>query len=179
MAARYQIRTPADQVIDDVIGLMAARAKEVLEAWDVFDTKLSVQDYDRFRKEIRNILLPYVKSYKLCGVSSICLDQTRSTSLSPESHVLDANPQDMVYQLFPRKDLEDFLDELATRSCESLKPLLKPDTEQGVFSTLRLVFRCVLGDYLYFNPLCGHTELCTCSVAARSSPWWHRGGPQR
>jgi len=148
MAARYQIRTPADQVIDDVIGLMAARAKEVLEAWDVFDTK-------------------------------ICLDQTRSTSLSPESHVLDANPQDMVYQLFPRKDLEDFLDELATRSCESLKPLLKPDTEQGVFSTLRLVFRCVLGDYLYFNPLCGHTELCTCSVAARSSPWWHRGGPQR
>jgi len=161
-------------VIDDVIGLMASKAKEVLEAWNLFDSKLSDEHYNLFRKEIRDTIAPYVTTYKLCGISSVCLDQARSTPWSFESHALDASPQDMVYQLFPRKELDDFLEELAIRSCDSLRPLLKSDGEQAALSILQAIFRCVLGDYLYFNPLCGHTELCSHSVVARSSPWWHK-----
>ena len=171
---RYQVRTPADQVIDDVIDLMAGRAKEVLDAWNVFSSNLSDQDYKLFKAAIRNTLVPHVKSYKLCGVSNICVDHTKSTSISPELRASDANPQDTVYQFFPRKELNDFLDDLAVNGFESLRKVLKPGVEEGVLSSLCIVFRCVLGDYLYFNPLCGHTELCSCSVASHSSPWWHR-----
>jgi hypothetical protein len=172
--SRFQVRTPADQVIDDVIELMAARAKEVLEAWNVFSSNLSAEDYRLFKSTIRKGLIPHIKSYKLCGISNICLDHTRTTSWSPESNALDPSPQDTVYQFFPKKELNDFLEELAVSAYGSIQTKLKAETEQGVLSSLRIVFRCVLGDYLYFNPLCGHTELCVCSVAAHSSPWWHR-----
>ena len=171
---RYQVRTPADQVIENVIELMAARAKEVLEAWDVFSSKLSEEQYKFFKTAIRNSMIPHVKGYKLCGVSNICVDHAKSISMSPDSKALDANPQDTVYQFFPRKDLKDFLDDLAVIGFQSIKGILKDGVEEGVISSLRIVFRCVLGDYLYFNPLCGHTELCSCSVAAHSSPWWHK-----
>jgi hypothetical protein len=172
--ARFQVRTGADQVIEDVIDLMASRAKEILEAWNVFQTDLSDKNYITFKNAIHNNLKPYVKSYKLCGVSSICLDHSRNTELSPPTHVLDANPDDTVYQFFPRKDLDTFLENLAICGRDSLQRFLKPGTDEGVLSTLRVVFRCVLGDYLYFNPLCGNTDLCKCSVMAKEEPWWHK-----
>jgi hypothetical protein len=172
--SRFQVRISADQVIDDVIDLMAARAKEVLEAWNVFSSSLSAEDYRLFKNAIRKSLIPHIKSYKLCGVSNICVDHTRTTSWSPESNPLDPSPQDTVYQFFPKKELNDFLEELAVCAYGSIQTKLKTETEAGVLSSLRIVFRCVLGDYLYFNPLCGHTELCVCSVTAHSSPWWHK-----
>jgi hypothetical protein len=172
--SRFQVRTPADQVIDDVINLMAARAKEVLEAWNVFSSNLSSDEYRLFQDAIRRSLIPHVKSYKLCGVSNICVDHTRTTSWSPESNTPDPSPQDTVYQFFPKKEMNDFLEDISVEAFKSIAGKLKPETEEGALSSLRIVFRCVLGDYLYFNPVCGHTELCVCSVAAQTSPWWHR-----
>jgi hypothetical protein len=170
----YQIRTPPDMVFDDFIRLMTDRAKEVLRVWNVFASEPSDNDWNRFKQEIGNAITPYLKNYSLCGVSSVCLDHARRTTWSiNESHSLNATPRDMVYQLFPRKELEAFLEELVTRAYEVLKSSLKSAREEDVHSLLRVIFRSTLGDFLYFNPDCGHTELCTYSVLAHSSPWWH------
>jgi hypothetical protein len=172
--ARYQIRTPENMTINDVIFAMNARAREVLQAWNFFESSPSGDDWDHLSSTIRGYLDLYVKNYKLCGISSICLDHVKSTPWSPDSHALDATPQDMIYQLLPRTELDDFLKELTTRFYHALMPLLKANHEEEVVSIVQAVFQNVLAGYLYYNPLCGFTELCTYSALAYNSPVWHR-----
>jgi hypothetical protein len=173
--ARYQIRTPANIFIDDIIVGMIAKAKEALNESHFFDTSPSARDWCRAMKVLNHHAELYIKSYKLCGVSSICLDHAKKTSWAPGSPELNATTQDNVYQLLPRAELDQFLEEMVGRFYDSLKSLLKQNDKEEIFSLLRTAFRAVLADYLYFNPFCGHTELCTYSVMAHSSPWWHRG----
>jgi hypothetical protein len=172
--ARYQIRTPADTFISDVIKLMAARAKEALTASDAFLVEPTADQWDDFAESLWECMESHVKAYKLCGVSNVCSEHIKSTSWSNEHHALDAAPDDMIYQLFPRKELNAFLEDLVSNAAESLKPVMKANANEDIDSTLQIVFRCVLGDFLYFNPICGQTELCSCSVQAPASPWWRR-----
>jgi hypothetical protein len=175
--ARYQIRTPEQLTINDVVLTMNTRAREVLQAWNFFQSPPSMDEWDHLSSIIRGYFDLYVKTYKLCGISSICLDHVKSTPWSPDSHALDAAPHDMIYQLLPRTELNEFLEELTTRFYHELVPLLKPDHQEEVVSILQVVFQNVLASYLYYNPLCGFTELCTYSALAHNSPLWHR--PER
>jgi len=172
--ARYQIRTPTDTFIFDVIKLMTARAKEALTVSDAFLTEPTANHWEDFIDALWERMESHVKAYKLCGVSNVCSEHLKSTAWSNERHVLDAAPDDMIYQLFPGKEINLFLEDLAANAAESLKPLVKASAYEEVDSTLQVVFRCVLGDFLYFNPICGHTELCICSVQEPASPWWRR-----
>ncbi len=168
--ARYQIRTPENVVLEDVVEEMANKAWDVLRAWDVFEPG-SQPSVDEFRRSIGEAIAPFIKSYKLCGRSNICLEGMETTAWSSQSHALDACPWDLVYHLFPRKDLDDFLVALATKASRSIEPSLKPETGPGVISSLLAVFQCVLGQYLYVNPVCGKTELCVYSTSAPVASW--------
>jgi hypothetical protein len=170
--ARYQIRTPENMVLEDVIVQMSKQVTEVLQAWKFFQVP-SHEEWEHLATGvIREYFHLYVKSYRLCGISNICLDHLKTTPWSPESHVLDATPRDMIYQLLPRTELNGFLDELVTRFYHSVRMYLKPGNEEEILSTLSVVMQNVLASYLYYNPLCGLTELCTYSAVSRRAPAW-------
>jgi hypothetical protein len=169
--ARYQIRTHENQVIEDVIQIMAAKTWGILIAWEVFRKEPTEKDYSDFHQSIFLRMVPFVRSYKLCGFSNICLDETRGTSWAPPSHDLDPQPRDLIYHLFPPKGSEEFLDGLSKSGFESISNLIKPEMLEQVQSILKTAFRAILGEHLYFNPLCGKTELCVYSSSSPQKVW--------
>lgn len=170
--ARYQIRTPEKMELEDVVEQMATCAWGVFKAWDAFlPDKGNDSAYQQFREAIRATLDPCVKTYRLCGLSNICVDEVKSTPWSQESHVLDAAPQDLVYHLYPGANPDGFLSRLSSGSFDAISSVIKPDFKEQALSSLRVVFREVLGLYLYYNPACGKTELCALSATAPTEPW--------
>jgi len=165
--ARYQIRTPENIVIEDILRTLAEKSWEILKAWKVFAVDPDAKTFETFSKALYGHIIPFVRSYKLCGLSNICLDATGDAPWSDSQHYLQASPQDLVYHLFPGRDLEDFLNQVSKAGCETITPILKEDRKNEVFSLLKTTFRTILGEYLYSNPLCGKTELC---VYSSSSP---------
>lgn len=170
--ARYQIRTPENVTVEDVIHQMASCAWSVLRAWDAFlPSQATDTAFKHFEDGIRITLDPCIKTYKLCGLSNICLEEVKSTPWSAESHVMDAAPQDLVYHLYPGADPDGFLTRLSSGSFESIQTCVKPEFKHQTLSTLRAVFQEVMGLYLYLNPVCGKTELCIFSASAPTEPW--------
>ncbi|MCI0417054.1 hypothetical protein L0222_30155 [bacterium] len=169
--SRYQLRIHEDQVLKDVIQIMAAKTWGILLAWQVFRKEPEPKDFDDFRRSIYLDMVPFVKSYKLCGYSNICLDEAESTPWAPPAHVLSASPRDLVYQLFPGNGLDQFLDGLARAAMESILRLVKPELKEEIQSLMKTAFRTILGEYLFFNPLCGKTELCVYSFSAPQKVW--------
>jgi hypothetical protein len=171
--ARYQIRTPVEKVIEDVVNEMTEKAWEILKTWNPSDfTRASDVDFYLFRNRVRRCMSGRVKTYKLCGLSNVCLDEVTSTPWAEDEHVLEADARDHVYHVVASHDLEEFLKELALDSLEAVGHLLLgPNSVQEALSTLCIVFRSVLGEYLYYNRICGKTELCIYSSSAPVNAW--------
>jgi hypothetical protein len=110
------------------------------------------------------LILPYVRTFRLCGLSNICLDEVYTAPLSAQPEKVDVNPWDLVYHIFYRGDAEEFVDGVAFEAVESIKRLLKPGQTRAVFGAVSSALRSVLGKYLYYSPICGRTELCVFSV---------------
>jgi hypothetical protein len=164
--ARYQLRTHENQVLEDVIQIMAAKTWGIIQAWEVFQQKPDADQYEKFYKAIYRRIVPNFRTYKLCGYSNICLDEAISTPWTPPAFPLNPSPSDLVYHLFPAKGLEQFLDDLAESAMESIDAVVKPELKEEVQSLIRTAFRTILGEYLFFNPVCGKTELCVYSSSA-------------
>lgn len=169
--ARYQLRVQEHLVLEDIIQIMASKTWGILLAWKVFQQEPQAKDFDDFHKSIYLDMLPFIKSYKLCGYSNICLDEAGTTPWAPPAHDLNAYPRDLIYHLFPGKGLEQFLDGLAHAAMESLLKLVKPQLKEDIQSLIKTAFRTILGEYLFFNPLCGKTELCVYSSSAPQKVW--------
>ena len=168
---RYQIRVQEHQVLEDITEMMATKTWGILIAWQVFLKEPQSIDFENFHKSIDLHMRPSIKSYKLCGYSNICLDETRSTPWAPPAQDLNVSPRDLIYHLFPGKGLEQFLDGLTCAAMESLLKLVKPELKEEVESLIKAAFRTILGEYLLFNPLCGKTELCVYSSSSPQRVW--------
>ena len=163
--SRYQIRTPEKKALEDVLQEMASAA------WDAVSKDIDVQEVspsDRavFFRSVTQAILPYVRTFRLCGLSNICLDEVYSAPLSAQPGKVDVNPWDLVYHIFYRGDAEEFVDGIAFEAIESIKGLLKTGRSRPVFVAVESALRNVLGKYLYYSPVCGHTELCIFSGSA-------------
>src|SRR5262249_20752031 len=146
--ARYQIRTPADVVLGDVIDRLAGTSWRILDKWGFFAGPTTGTDYIRFKDFVLHTLVKHIRTYRLCGLSNICSENIRSTPWASSSHSMDANPWDKIYHLFP-KTLEGLLDELTEAAITALRPVLKIEAQSDTESTLRIVFQTILGEYLY------------------------------
>ena len=164
---RYQIRTPDNQIMEDVINTLAETAWRILKAWEVFQEGTTPDDFQNFHLAIYQRMEPYLMTYRLCGASSVCLDEAVKTQWSPVDDTLQSSSRDLVYHLFPGKDLEIFLDDLVRSAMDSAAAKIKPEKLHEVCSILKTAFRAVLGQYIYANPLCGKTDLC---IVASSTP---------
>ena len=165
----YQIRTPEEKVLEDVLAEMAAAA------WSAAGQHFragAVSDRDRevFRRSVFQAVLPYVRTFRLCGLSNICLDEVYSAPLSDHPDKVDANPWDLVYHIFYRGDAEEFVDGISFEAVECIKGLLRPGSIRAAFTAVAAALRSVLGKYLYFSPVCGRTELCVFSGSAPVAP---------
>jgi hypothetical protein len=170
--ARYQIRTP--DYLEDIITRMAEQSWLTLRTWGILEDDGTNRDFTEFRSAIRDAIAERVRSYKLCGLSNVCIDHLKSTPWSPENHVLDANPYDRIYHLFPKTDLESFLTELTSKSLAAISKLVKPNHEGEASTMLSAIFKLVLSEYLYIDPACGKVELCVYSSSAPVSIWKKR-----
>lgn len=139
---------------------MAGKSWEILLAWKVFEAEPDATLFEKFSSDLTTHIIPFVRSYKLCGLSNICLDSTGQGPWAGPAQELQPAPMDLVYHLFPGKDLEEFLSQLAEAGTQAVGSLVKKDRKHLVNSLLRTTFRTILGEYLYTNPLCGKTELC-------------------
>jgi hypothetical protein len=167
--ARYQIRTP--DYLEDIITSMAEQSWLTLRTWGILEDDGTTRDFTEFRAAIRDAFAARVRTYKLCGLSNVCTDHLKSTSWSPENHVLDANPYDRIYHLFPKTDLESFLAEVTSKSSEAIAKLLKPHHEDEATTMLSAIFKLILSEHLYVDSLCGKVELCVYSSSAPISIW--------
>lgn len=170
--ARYQIRTP--DYLEDIVTRMAEQSWLTLRTWQIMEEDGNTRDFSEFRRAIHNAFDGRVRTYKLCGLSNVCTDHLESTPWSPESHVLDANPYDRVYHLFPKTDLESFLNEVTSRSIATIAKFIRPEHEHEACTMLSAVYKLILSEYLYVDPICGKVELCVYSSSAPISIWQKR-----
>ena len=169
--ARYQIRTPENQIVEDVIDTLAETTWRILKAWDVFIADEASKDFESFHAAISSEIGPHVRTYRLCGYSNICLDQAEKTEWAPAVDPVQASPRDLIYHLFPGKGLEHFLDQLVHGAMEPLQEKIKTEMIEEVRSILKTAFRAVLGQYVYANALCGKTDLCVYSSSSPQKVW--------
>jgi hypothetical protein len=166
--ARYQLRTP--DYLEDIITEMAQQGLKTLKIWTGLKNT-DDKEFRTFRKAIRNAMEERIRTFRLCGLSNICTEHLRSTEWSHDSHVLDANPYDRIYHLFPSTNLEDFLSELTSKSILSVKKILIPEHEEEACALVSAIFKLVLGRHLYIDPVCGKTQLCWYSSSAEKNIW--------
>jgi hypothetical protein len=172
--SRYQVRIPDSLDLDSIFGRMALHCVEILRAWDLLDpTKMSPENLEQLKQHICKAIMPYVKTYKLCGLSNICTDHLQTTNYVPDDQINSA-PSDTIHQLFIPESLDEFIEKMAESTRNHLSSRLTEKSADQTMSILCSVFRCVLGEHVFFNPVCGKTELCVCSVQAPKSPWWRR-----
>ena len=166
--ARYQLRTP--DYLEDIITEMAEQGWKTLKIWSVLKP-MTEKDFSHFRRALRNAMATRIRTYKLCGLSNICTDHLKNTPWSPALHILDANPYDRIYHVFPLTNLNDFLAEITSKSILSIERLIDPDQEEEACTMLSAIFKLVLGKYLYVDPVCGKTEFCVYSSSAPTEIW--------
>jgi hypothetical protein len=163
--SRYQIRAPEEKALEDILNEMVSAAWDAAGAYlDL--TRVTAQNLETFRKTIHQAVMPYIRTYRLCGLSNICLDEVHVAPLSEHQEQVDVNPWDLVYHVFYRGDAEEFVDGIAFEAVESVKRLLKPGGTRSAFTVVSQALRSVLGKYLYYSPICGRTELCVFSGSA-------------
>jgi hypothetical protein len=167
--SRYQIRTPEDKSLEDVLKEMVAGSWEAAKVY-FKEGAVSGRDPENFRKSIFSAVMPYVRTFRLCGLSNICLDEVQSAPLAEQAFDVNANPWDLVYHIFFKGDAEEFVDMIAFEALESIKRLVKPDDERLAFAAVEAALIRVLGKYLYYSPVCGQTELCVFSNSAPIAP---------
>jgi hypothetical protein len=167
--ARYQIRT--EEYLEDIITKMADHSWLSLRTWQILEFDGTSHDFINFRNSIRDAIAERVRTYKLCGVSDVCSDHVKSTQWSANSHLPDRTAYDRIYHVFPKTDMEDFLTEITAKSLPSIVRLLKADHEDEACTMLRAVFKLILSDYLFLDPICGQPQLCAYSTLAPVSIW--------
>jgi len=166
---RYQIRTPENKVLSDVLREIAESGWTAIA--DLFEAReISKEDYTEFEQELIGYMTPNVRAFRLCGMSNICTDLVQSAPLAGErgkETVPDVNPWDLIYHLILRVDVNEFVDGLTTTTLEASRELLKQGARTRAFMALSEAYRAVLKDYVFFNPICGNSELCSFSSSAQ------------
>jgi hypothetical protein len=164
---RYQIRMPRAIVLEDIVSDMTVKAWLMINNNFDFDKK-PMDYYEDFHNVVLNRMVQLIKAYDTCGTQAQCTDgvDTRPWAADPN---LEAHTEDCICHLFVSEDLEQFLGEISIGSMEVITKILKPHTELKVLSTLQMVYRCILSDYLCHNRHCGDTDLCR--TAVQVDPW--------
>lgn len=168
---RYQIRTPENLVIDDVILEMAGKSWDALKHCMNVESPPGKKDFRKFQVSVRDAFLPHVRTFRLCGLSNICLDETVQAPLAEDRKDVDVNPNDLVYHVFLREAPEEFMDSLTQQVFPNVEQWILKGREKSAKDAIRTTFTEVLSHYLYYNEVCGKAELCIYSSSAPVPPW--------
>ena len=84
---------------------------------------------------------------------------------------MDAAPTDFVYHLYSWPNPKMFLENLADESLRPIEGMIRPELKEEALSSICAVFREGLGKYIYYNSVCGKTELCALSSSAPLKVW--------
>jgi hypothetical protein len=162
---RYQIRTPQGWTIEDVIEEMAGKGWDAIkDQLDFSDCRSTLKIYRRFQHSLHRSLVPQLRAFRLCGIDEVCLDLVESAPLADRVDMFGVSPWDFICHLFLPVNLEDFLNEVTREGIDAVQELVKTGKKEMAFDSLRKVLKDVLGDYIYWNPVCGKAEICTRST---------------
>jgi hypothetical protein len=158
---RYQIRLPENMTLENLVADMTVKAWMMIERNLDFSHHFKLS-YSVLQNRIVSIFLEHVTTYDLCGAVEVCTQGIETMPLSEDSEI-QTQSGDSILHLILETGLEAFLDELALKSIDSIKEVLKPQREAEVFHILRMVFRSALAEYIYYNPQCGSAKICESS----------------
>jgi hypothetical protein len=165
---RYQIRTPEKKVLSDVLREIAEGGWTAIA--DLFEAReISKDDYSEFEQQLIGFTTPNIRAFRLCGLSNVCTDLVKSAPLAGESgkqSIPDVNPWDLIYHLILRVEVNEFIDGLTATTLDASRHLLRQGTRTRAFMALSEAYRKALRNYVYFNPICGNSELCSLSGRA-------------
>ncbi len=160
---RYQIRMPKTMSVEDVIEIAASRA------WFLIQHRLDSEQinreyYPEFRNEILQSFLPFLRAYDACGISGICNDEAYPLNPGHAGHL-----EDRIRHLILPFKVDFFLDQIALRVLQTIRPILKFTPDQKVLAAVKLILNSTFADYFWLNPWCGKVPICHYSKAI--DPW--------
>jgi hypothetical protein len=159
---RYQVRVAKYQSLEDVIEDVASKVWFMLR--HRFDSELPLKVYRKFAGKIREVFAHNVKAFSRCGQSDVCSDASYKLPWVHQDPDLDGS----IYILEP-SSLDQFVEELVTRSIVPLEGYIPSASIDEAQSTLRLGFLSVLGEFLCRNHYCGTAQICRYSSPV--NPW--------
>lgn len=163
---RYEIRIPARMPLKDMMEEITS------EAWIIlnhrFEGELAGQ-YKEFQNQVHLIMTPYLERFSLCGTSDICTDEARKVFGDHKSDSSGLYPETRIYHLMLPGTFKEFVDELTSKTLESIGTLLNEQDRQKARVTLTSAFRLAMGKYLYHNSWCGKAQICRYSFPI--DPW--------
>jgi hypothetical protein len=150
-------------VIEDVFIAVTTKVWKTIQKY-LKPSENTEQHYKEFRDRFCSMMIPHIKAFDLCGTSRICSSEVVGAPwLDPW---LDY--QDRIYHLVVPNNYDAFIDGLAWELLTPLRRYLD-DTSVSVFTLLRTDLSRELDAYVYYNPVCGKTELCSASLPV--NPW--------
>lgn len=156
---QFQVRTPQNIVIEDVFVAVTTRLWETIQEY-LKPSENTAQHYKEFHDRFCSVMIHHIKAFDLCGTSRICSSEVVGA--------LGLDYQDRIYHLVIPNNYDAFIDRLAWELLSPLSPYLD-DTSVSLFTLLHAALWRELGAYVYYNSICGKTELCSASLPV--NPW--------
>jgi len=148
----FQIRTPAESNFTSLFRQMVDSAVNVLQKSEQPATAKTEDVADFLRRKLN----PFVKTYNVCGASTVCSDEVEGGPW------LDYG--DHIYLLEIPDTLKIFFKQLAFELVNELEGVAGADKTQKLAVRLEKMFRKALLSHLYYNPICGSHEVCKTRV---------------
>lgn len=148
---RFQVRTPQNFPLESLLRQMA------LDVWNTTSDLMNPEIVRGLNNtfiftQLRASLMPYLRRYDLCNLFPECSDEVEGAPW------LDRT--DKIYLLDLPGGVDSFYDDLAFELLENSRHLFKSGHSREAFTRMRKVFRHSLSRYLYYNPVCGVTQIC-------------------
>lgn len=150
----FQIRTVSDRSFNTVFQEM------VDYALDAFEKSEYPAKPDDIANLLRHKLDPFVKTYNVCGTSTVCSDEVEGAPWLDYS--------DQIYLLEIPDTLKIFFKELASGLVNEME-VADVDKATKLEARLEKMFRKALLSHLYYNSICGNHEVC--KTRTPLSPW--------
>ncbi len=158
--AIWQLRTPEDQTVRDLVTDLAQAISESLER-EIDFCEHDMEGYRAFEEPVFNALLPYVKRNNTCGKNIVCTTGIESNSC-PDF-------DDNIYILHLPKGIDGLIDDVVETALESYWFELDSEALAGLERRSKARVRRILITHLYRNPLCGNHDICM--ISSPVDPW--------
>jgi hypothetical protein len=157
---RLQLRTPADQTIENVIAHLALAVLESVKR-ELDSMEVPTENLQTLEVRVQSAIAPFLHAFDGCGKYPVCREGIEGKPVP--------DIKDHIYLLHLPNGFDPLMEGILTEVQQSIRLGLNREAVEGLNRRLTFSLQRELDRFLYWNPACGQDEVCRTSHPV--SPW--------